>query len=128
MRILITSILVVLLSHSCLSQFTDDVYLNTPICTEFGKQNDPRIIGDGHGGAFIAWKDSRNGTTNPDIYLQHIDSLGYALWSNSGIVICDDLADQSTPNLCSDMNGGVIIVWSDLRNGIERDIYAQRVF
>ena len=110
-----------------IGQFTNDVYLNTPICVEFGKQNDPRILGDGHGGAFIAWKDSRNGTTNPDIYLQHIDSLGFPLWASSGLAICNDLADQSTPNLCSDLQGGVIIAWSDLRSGLERDVFAQRV-
>lgn len=108
-------------------QFTDDVYLNTPVCNEFGKQNDARILGDGHGGAFIAWKDYRNGTANPDIYMQHIDSLGYSLWDTNGIVICNDTADQSTPNLCSDLQGGVIITWSDLRSGLERDVFAQRV-
>ena len=93
-------------SANIFGQFTNDVYLNTPICVEFGKQNDPRIIGDGHAGAFIAWKDARNGTANPDIYLQHIDSLGNPLWSSSGLAICSDLADQSTPNLCSDLQGG----------------------
>lgn len=115
------------LSFGVLAQFTNDTYLNTPICLEFGKQNDARILGDGHGGAFIAWKDSRNGTLNPDIYMQHIDSMGYALWQPAGIVICNDTADQSTPNLCSDMAGGVIVTWSDLRSGLERDVYAQRV-
>ncbi len=115
------------ISFSSFSQFNNDTYLNTPICLEFGKQNDARILGDGHGGAFIAWKDARNGTANPDIYMQHIDSLGYPTWAPSGIAICNDLTDQSTPNLCSDMQGGVIIAWSDLRNGLERDVYAQRV-
>lgn len=122
-----TFLLGALISNGVIAQFTNDPYLNTPICLEFGKQNDARILGDGHGGAFIAWKDARNGTTNPDIYLQHIDSLGYPLWSNSGIAICNDLADQSTPNLCSDLQGGIIIAWSDLRSGLERDVYAQRV-
>jgi hypothetical protein len=115
------------ISLSGFTQFNNDTYLNTPICLEFGKQNDARILGDGHGGAFIAWKDSRNGTTNPDIYMQHIDSLGYPTWTSSGISICNDLADQSTPNLCSDMQGGVIIAWSDLRSGLERDVYAQHI-
>jgi hypothetical protein len=124
---LLSIFLASLTSGNIIGQFTNDVYLNTPICVEFGKQNDPRILGDGHGGAFIAWKDARNGTANPDIYMQHIDSLGYPLWSSTGLVICNDLADQSTPNLCSDLQGGVIIAWSDLRSGLERDVFAQRV-
>ena len=127
MRNLICFLVSTHLCAAAFAQFTNDVYLNTPICVEFGKQNDARILGDGHGGAFIAWKDARNGTANPDIYMQHIDSLGYSLWTSSGIPICNDLADQSTPNLCSDMQGGVIITWSDLRSGLERDVFAQRV-
>lgn len=127
MRISTCIFLLISTIQFCQGQFTDNVYLNTPICLEFGKQNDARILGDGHGGAFIAWKDFRNGTLNPDIYMQHIDSLGNPLWQNSGIVICNDTADQSTPNICSDMYGGVIITWSDLRSGLERDVYAQRI-
>jgi hypothetical protein len=126
-KLLLIVFLASITTVNIIGQFTNDVYLNTPICVEFGKQNDPRILGDGHGGAFIAWKDARNGTANPDIYLQHIDSLGYPQWTSSGLVICNDLADQSTPNLCSDLQGGVIIAWSDLRSGLERDVYAQRV-
>ncbi len=126
-KLLLIIFLTSLASGNIIGQFTNDVYLNTPICVEFGKQNDPRILGDGHGGAFIAWKDARNGTANPDIYLQHIDSLGYPQWNSYGLAICNDLADQSTPNLCSDLQGGVIIAWSDLRSGLERDVYAQRV-
>lgn len=126
-KLLLSIFLTSLATGNIIGQFSSDVYLNTPICVEFGKQNDPRILGDGHGGAFIAWKDARNGTANPDIYLQHIDSLGYPLWTSSGLTICNDLADQSTPNLCSDLQGGVIIAWSDLRSGLERDVYAQRV-
>jgi hypothetical protein len=101
--------------------------INTPVCVEFGKQNDVRILGDDEHGAFLAWKDARNGNSNPDIYVQHVDSLGVMLWENNGKPICTDTSDQSTPNLCTDGNGGFIITWSDRRNGGERDVYAQRV-
>ena len=101
--------------------------INTPVCIEFGKQNDVRILGDGEHGAFLAWKDARNGNDNPDIYVQHVDSSGMMLWENNGKPICTDTTDQSTPNLCTDGNGGFILTWSDRRNGGERDVYAQRV-
>lgn len=106
-------------------QWSTDPSINTPICIEFGKQNDPRILEDGKGGAFIVWKDERNGL--PDIYLQRINRSGYVLWTINGIAVCDDTTDQSTPNITSDMMGGVIISWSDRRTGIDRDVFAQRV-
>lgn len=113
------------LNYFSFAQWSTNVSINTPICNEFFKQNDPRIIDDGKGGAYIAWKDERNGL--PDIYLQRINKEGYVLWTLNGISICDDTSDQSTPNLVTDMNGGVIISWSDRRTGIDRDVFVQRV-
>ncbi len=107
------------------SQWNFNYSINTPICVAADKQVDPRIIDDDHGGAFIAWKDYRTGI--PDIYVQHIDSLGFVQWTVDGIGACTDFADQSTPSLTSDMAGGIIVTWSDWRSGIERDIYAQRI-
>jgi hypothetical protein len=109
------------------AQWEANNLINTPVCIEFGKQNDVRILGDGEHGAFLAWKDARNGNDNPDIYVQHVDSSGMMLWENNGKPICTDTTDQSTPNLCTDGNGGFILTWSDRRNGGERDVYAQRV-
>ncbi len=107
------------------AQWSTNPSINTPICTSFFKQNDPRIIEDGQGGAFIAWKDERNGL--PDIYVQRINKDGYVLWTTDGINICDDTTDQSTPNLTSDLHGGIIVSWSDRRTGVDRDVFAQRI-
>jgi len=122
-----TIIIAFIVSIQVQAQFVSDTYLNTPLCTTLGKQNDARILGDGNGGAYIAWKDARNGTANPDIYMQHINAVGVAQWEWNGRVICDDLMDQSTPNLCTDGKGGVIVSWSDMRSGVARDVFAQRL-
>jgi hypothetical protein len=114
-------------AHLASAQWVENTLINTPICTQFGKQNDVRLDGNGQHGAFLAWKDARINNNNPDIYIQQLDANGYPLWNSDGVVLCDDTSDQSTPNLCTDMNGGVIVAWSDRRNGGERDIYAQRV-
>ncbi len=108
------------------AQWSNNPAINTPICTEAFKQNDPRILDDDKGGAFIVWKDERNGL--PDIYLQRVNKLGVPLWAANGINICNDASDQSTPNIISDMAGGVIVSWSDRRaDPVNRDVYAQRV-
>jgi len=49
--------------------FTAD---GTPICTETGAQDQPKILQDGIGGAVIFWQDARTGTL--DIYAQRITS------------------------------------------------------
>src|SRR5262249_19685437 len=41
-----------------------------PVCAATNNQINPTIIGDGAGGAYIAWQDYRKGTEY-DIYLQH---------------------------------------------------------
>lgn len=107
------------------AQWTTNTAINTPICTATGKQNDPRIISDEKGGAYIMWKDYRAGL--PDVYVQRVDRNGNVMWTINGVGACTHPSDQSTPAICSDMTGGCIVAWSDWRSGIERDLYAQRI-
>lgn len=65
--------------NSALAQWNSNSQLNTPITTATNWQIDLRMVEDGSKGTFIVWKDYRNGT--PDIYAQHIDSSGIALWT-----------------------------------------------
>lgn len=124
---LIFSLGILLLSSSLFAQWSLNPALNTPVCKASGKQNDLRMMEDGKGGTYITWKDYRSGLSNPDIYIQRVNSKGITLWTTNGIPLCTDPADQSTPNIISDMNGGAIVAWSDWRNGTERDLYAQRI-
>ncbi len=122
----ITFILVCLcITHITLGQWNSNPALNTPVCTALNKQIDPRILEDGYGGAFVVWKDYRNSL--PDVFVQRINNLGVTQWALNGVGACTDAADQSTPNVCSDGQGGIIVAWSDWRSGIERDLYAQRI-
>jgi hypothetical protein len=116
-----------LLANYCEAQWTINTQANVPVCTMPNKQGDPRIMEDGNGGAFIAWKDWRNNNV-PDIFIQHIDINGIPTFPINGLNLCTNTADQSTPSICSDDNGGAIVTWSDWRTpSNERDIYAQRI-
>ncbi len=107
------------------AQWNSNTALNTAVCTATNAQIDLRMCDDGQKGVFIVWKDYRNGVS--DIYAQHLDSMGIPKWTANGVPVCTQTSDQSTPSINSDMNGGVIICWSDWRSGIERDLYAQRL-
>jgi predicted lipoprotein with Yx(FWY)xxD motif len=120
-----STILLLFIAFISNAQWSTNSKVNTPICTNLSKQKDPRIIDDGVGGAYIAWKDWRNAST-PDIYIQRINKDGVILWTSDGISACNDPKDQSTPNMIRDKNYGVIVTWSDWRSLIERDLYAQR--
>ena len=98
-----------------------------PVCTALGEQNAPTIIADGAGGAFVAWRDFRDGS-NANVYLQRL-SAGLALapgWPVDGIAVAAAPAYQAGFQLVLDGTGGVIVVWQDQRGGFF-DIYAQRV-
>ncbi len=96
------------------------------LCTADDYQRDPKIIGDGQGGAIISWRDRRGGS-NYDIYAQRINKAGDILWTVNGTAICTVTDDQSDPQLVSDGQGGAIISWEDRRSGSNYDIYAQRI-
>jgi len=99
-------------------------YNGVAICDTTGNRFVPQLVGDGSGGAIIAWHDYRNG--DADIYAQRVDASGNPLWTSNGVVICDTTDNQSGAQLVGDGSGGAIITWKDSRNG-SADIYAQRV-
>ncbi len=95
------------------------------ICGSCGGQID--IVGDGLGGAILAWSDQRDdGTSGHDIYTQRLDASGNTLWTTDGLSICTENGDQLRPKLVNDGTGGAIFTWIDGRSA-EYDIYAQRV-
>ncbi|HTM58047.1 MAG TPA: hypothetical protein VL123_06500 [Candidatus Udaeobacter sp.] len=95
------------------------------ICTAVNDQSSPVIVADGASGAIITWTDARSGPT--DIYAQRVNSAGVPQWTVNGVAMCTASNTQQSPSITSDGAGGAIVVWSDLRNGSNYDIYVQRV-
>ena len=96
------------------------------VCSAIGNQENPCIVSDGAGGAIVAWPDYRTGK-HYDVYAQRINASGALLWKANGAPICTAIGNQSLPEVISDGVGGAIITWWDYRNGINYDIYAQRI-
>jgi predicted lipoprotein with Yx(FWY)xxD motif len=97
-----------------------------PVCTAVLNQKSPRLIPDGAGGALIVWQDKRN-IVDYDIFAQHLNSSGTALWANNGVSICVIFDKQIEPKIVPDGTGGAIIAWVDKRGGVSNDIFAQRI-
>ena len=81
-----------------------------------GRQEDPLLVRDGNGGAYIIWRDYRDENYYGDIYAQHIDTDGNILWDTDGVPLSNQSGEQSSHNLCIDGTGGAYAVWVD-KNG-----------
>ncbi len=85
------------------------------VYTLFNREEALAIGDDGVGGAILAWNDYRGAT--PDVYAQHVDAAGSTLWPTNGIPVCFGGSWKEFPVVVSDMKGGAIVAWDDLRDG-----------
>jgi hypothetical protein len=56
-----------------------------------------------------------------------VNAGGTALWNANGLLICDAVNSQTGPRIEPDGANGALIAWIDKRNGVDYDVYAQRV-
>jgi hypothetical protein len=93
------------------------------LCETLTGQSSPVAVGDGAGGAVVAWHDGRNGAS--DIAAQRVDASGLRLWGTTGVLACvapgvqSEVAAHAAP-------GGTVLAWQDAR-GASVDLYAQRL-
>ena len=98
------------------------------VTTAYGRQEDPLLVGDDNGGAFIVWIDYRNEPdTKGDVYAQHVLSDGSLVWSLEGQPIVVKDGSQRNPNMCKDGNGGAYIIWKDFTLGQYEHVYATHI-
>lgn len=83
-----------------------------PVSVHAQGKDDYIAIPDGKGGFFAAWEDWRNG--NQDIFGQHLNAQGEALWTPNGIPICEAPGHQYDPSIALDGVGGVVVTWWDV--------------
>ncbi|HVO76809.1 MAG TPA: FlgD immunoglobulin-like domain containing protein [Candidatus Bathyarchaeia archaeon] len=95
------------------------------VCSTGMSQLNPALTSDGSGGAIITWQDNRSDAN--DIYAQRITSAGAAQWTANGVVVCSAAQSQRDPQIVPDGSGGAIIAWTDHRNTLDDDVYAQRL-
>lgn len=83
------------------------------VCDAAGIQSDPQSFADDNGGLYVFWLDHRNGTTQDarDVYGQHFDSDGYALWEEDGRMILQHANKIYWFNVSRLFNDEIIIGW-----------------
>jgi hypothetical protein len=95
-----------------------------PVCQAATEETNPVVIGDGEGGAIIAWTDARASVNQ--IYAQRVASWGTALWTTDGIQVSQAGLWSNNACMTSDGAGGAVLVWQ--HDGVgSSDISAQRI-
>ncbi len=123
--------LIILISFIYISvnaQWNNNVSINTSVCVQPYDQQNPKMAIDTKGGVIIVWEDYRADATQTasDIFVQRLDASGYAKWTQNGVAVCTHTANQNSVATTESGTGGVLMVWTDYRNG-NADIYIQKV-
>ncbi len=91
----------------------------------YAKGEDPTLISDGAGGAFLSWRDYRD-SADSDLYLQRLGSAsGAAQWATNGIRILTSGDDpensgaEGYPQMVSDGANGVIVTYKDPSDSVD---------
>ena len=91
-------------------------------------QDQAVIASDGTGSFIIAWRDNRE-LNSHKIFAHRINRDGQFLW-NEPILVSTGLTtySQNLPQITGASDSGVIVAWSDFRDGYEHSrLYAQKI-
>ena len=78
------------------------------------------IVGDGSGGAYVAWDDWRNAnaTNSMDVYAQRVNASAVPQWASWGIRLGDYMfGSQCFPAMVTDLQGGALVTFQDAAAG-----------
>lgn len=95
-----------------------------PLCSATAEQWLTATASDGVGGAFVFWRDQRNGLA--DVYGQRVSPAGVSLWSTNGVPVCTVSGEQTDELAVPDGTGGALVAWLDSRSGTT-NVYLQRL-
>ena len=95
------------------------------IATVANTQQNPRMDDDSAGGAVIAWRDYRNGASNPQAFVQRVNGNGVVQWQANGILLTPS-SQAYTAFPQSDNKGGAYVCWRDFRSSVTK-FYVQYV-
>lgn len=121
-------ILFIFLSAGILNaQWSLDPTVNNAICDLSGEQVIPKVDNGPTGDTYVGFFSNDSG--NYDVRLQRLDSQGNELWDHNGILISDNPAMTwlTDWDMTVDAENHAILVFQDIRNAGNNNIYAYRI-
>ena len=109
------------------AQWPDDPSANMIICDRAGEQTLAKVATTSDGGCYVSWED--HGSGNYDVYLQRLNGAGQIQWAENGLLISHHPQESwiTDYDLTADMEDHAIVVFNDIRDGTDRDIFAYRI-
>ncbi len=109
------------------AQWSNDSALNNAICDLNGEQAIPKVVTGPTGDTYIGFFSNDSG--NYDVRLQRLDSQGNEIWDHNGILISDNPAMSwlTDWDMTVDADNHAILVFQDIRNAGNNNIYAYRI-
>ncbi len=84
------------------------------------------VESDGAGGAFVAWRDSRNGPF--DVFGQRVDStVTTEYWTPGGRALCAGAQNHHRIRILAGAGNPLYVAWQDYRDVAGSDVYALRL-
>ncbi len=96
-----------------------------PVIVKSLGQKDGKVILDQSNNSYMVYQDSAAGEW--DVYAQKLNVSGIQQWTSNGALVCNAGDKQVNPRLESVSTGGIFVVWQDRRNGLDYDVYAQKL-
>ena len=109
------------------AQWPSDPSVNMVLSNLSGEEVLPKVVPALDGGCYISWWDNTSG--NYDVYLQRLDGNGVIQWAENGLLISHHPQDTwlTDYDLAVDSAGYAIVAVNDIRNSVNRDIFAYRI-
>jgi hypothetical protein len=109
------------------AQWPGDPAVNMIICDRAGEQTLAKVAATSDGGCYVSWQDHASG--NYDVYMQRLNGAGEIEWPENGLLISDHPQETwiTDYDLTADLEDNAVVVFNDVRNGSDRDIYAYRI-
>ena len=85
-------VLLTVTAYRASAQWSSDPANPMTVCNAPNQQRSMRAIADADSGWYVFWSDARNNAAKADLYGQHFDSEGNALWTANGELLLSDPA------------------------------------
>jgi hypothetical protein len=93
--------------------------------TTSNAQLNPRVVGDGSGGAVVVWEDIQSFQLR--IYAQRMNSAGQRQWPDTGVAVYFYPTSVSLRSVVEDGTGGVFVCWQDQSHTGEHKVFIQHI-
>ncbi len=126
-RLMFVLALLVFMSAGGWAQWPEDPALNMIISDQVGAQVISKVAATSDGGCYVSWYSNASG--NYDLYLQKLNGDGEIQWVDNGLLISNHPQETwlTDYDMTVDGEDHAIIVFNDIRNGGDWDIYAYRI-